>query len=225
MATERRGRFSNAEDHEVRAKYGHLTTAQLARQMRRTPESVEKRARVLFAGAPVTGSWEKHELLRLREYLGVASTEQLAVIFRRKPEAVTHVITTLRSKAGGMRAFDRDELADFKRLYGTRVDEDLAAIFGRKVSLIEAQAEELCLSKDKAFTRKIGGRSKMPRWDAASVEKLKELYPTTSNRAIAQQLGRSVKSVVSKAHNLELKKSEERLRNMGRENVSKRYEG
>jgi len=40
---------------------------------------------------------------------------------------------------------------------------------------------------------------------------------------LARRLGRSVKSVVSKAHNLGMKKSDDRLREMGRENVSVRY--
>jgi hypothetical protein len=223
MAAERRGRFTIAEDREVRAKYGLIPTAQLARQMRRQPEAVERRARIVFAGAPVTGRWEKHELVQLREYIGVATPEQLALIFRRTKDTVTQALTTLRSRSGTERPFDRDELVDFKRLYGTRVDVDLAAIFGRKVSMIESEAARLCLSKDKAFVKKTGGRSKMPRWEHEAIEKLKELYADTSNQEIARQLGRSVKSVVSKAHQLGLKKNADRLRQMGAENVAKRY--
>jgi hypothetical protein len=64
----------------------------------------------------------------------------------------------------------------------------------------------------------------MPRWDAAAIEKLRQLYPTTPNLELARVLERSVKSVVSKAHNLGLKKEAERLREMGRENVSLRYQ-
>ncbi|MDP7559887.1 MAG: hypothetical protein QF745_05045, partial [Planctomycetota bacterium] len=56
------------------------------------------------------------------------------------------------------------------------------------------------------------------------IELLRNLYPTTPNLEIAQNLNRSVKSVVSKAHDLKLKKSQERLQSMGRENVSLRYE-
>jgi hypothetical protein len=52
---------------------------------------------------------------------------------------------------------------------------------------------------------------------------LVELYPKTANLDLAQKLNRSVKSVVSKAHNLGLKKEIERLREMGRENVGMRY--
>ena len=63
----------------------------------------------------------------------------------------------------------------------------------------------------------------MPRWDGPAIEALKEFYPKMSNLDLALKLNRSVKSVVSKAHNLGLKKEVERLREMGRENVSLRY--
>jgi hypothetical protein len=49
------------------------------------------------------------------------------------------------------------------------------------------------------------------------------MYNTNSNLEIAQDLQRSVKSVVSKAHNLGLKKSSDRLQEMGRQNVDLRY--
>jgi len=64
----------------------------------------------------------------------------------------------------------------------------------------------------------------MPRWKAEELEILKGTYSSQSNIEIARQLGRSVKSVVSKAHQLRMKKSSERLREMGRENVSVRYQ-
>ena len=63
----------------------------------------------------------------------------------------------------------------------------------------------------------------MPRWKKDELQLLRERYPAHSNLSIAQDLNRSVKSVVSKAHNLGLKKDPARLREMGRENVSLRY--
>jgi hypothetical protein len=88
-------------------------------------------------------------------------------------------------------------------------------------------ADKLTLSKDKAFLSKTKGRSSttMPRWRAEEIAVLRESYPTESNLALARRLGRSVKSVVSKAHHLRLEKSPERLREMGRENVAVRYSG
>jgi hypothetical protein len=64
----------------------------------------------------------------------------------------------------------------------------------------------------------------MPRWSNAELDLLRELYPRTSNLDIAQRLQRSVKSVVSKAHHMGLKKELERLQEMGRENVRLRYQ-
>jgi len=64
----------------------------------------------------------------------------------------------------------------------------------------------------------------MPRWCKEDVARLRELYPETPNLDIAKQLERTLKSVVSKAHDLGLKKSPDRLRDMGRENVALRYQ-
>ena len=63
----------------------------------------------------------------------------------------------------------------------------------------------------------------MPRWRPEELELLRKKYDTESNLEISKKLGRSVKSVVSKAHHLGLKKSDDRLREMGRANVSVRY--
>jgi len=121
--------------------------------------------------------------------------------------------------------WSRNDMADFKRLYGTRTDEDLSRIFGRSVDEIREFAEKLALAKDKAFMRKLKGESstRMPRWTAGEIEFLKREYETRPNLEIAHELDRTVKSIVSKAHNLGLKKSSARLREMGRENVSQRY--
>ena len=64
----------------------------------------------------------------------------------------------------------------------------------------------------------------MPRWKAEELAILRQDYAVESNLEIARRLGRSVKSVVSKAHHLALKKSDDRLREMGRENVKVRYQ-
>ena len=63
----------------------------------------------------------------------------------------------------------------------------------------------------------------MPHWDAAEVKTLKRMYAMSSNLVIARELQRSIKSVVSKAHHLHLRKTPQRLREMGRENVRVRY--
>ena len=181
-------------------------------------------AEKLFPKRTRTGPWTADEVLRLKKYLGATTNEVIARILGRAVDEVDRQITELGriTRDGG---WSRDEVAELKRVYGTRTEEDLSRIFGRRVSEIEAIAAEYALAKDKAFTRKLRGEAatKMPRWTAGELEILKSEYETVANLDLARKLNRSVKSVVSKAHNLGLKKSSERLRAMGRENVSLRY--
>jgi hypothetical protein len=63
-----------------------------------------------------------------------------------------------------------------------------------------------------------------PRWTKEEVALLKRLYRTHSNADIAEILGRKVSSVVFKGHRLGLAKGARRLREMGRENIKRRWE-
>jgi hypothetical protein len=63
-----------------------------------------------------------------------------------------------------------------------------------------------------------------PRWTKEEVSLLKRLYRTHSNAEIAQMLGRKVSSVVFKGHRLGLSKGARRLKEMGRENIRRRWE-
>ena len=63
-----------------------------------------------------------------------------------------------------------------------------------------------------------------PRWTREEVSLLKRLYRTHSNADIAQMLGRKVSSVVFKGHRLGLSKGARRLKEMGRENIRRRWE-
>ena len=143
---------------------------------------------------------------------------------------------------GGNRAQERDVVAlfgsiaihtrqqDFAGTSGGHLlrpgDDDLALVFGRSLDAIRDKANDLCIAKDKAFLRKNSGgkrATRMPRWTEEELDLLRDWYPSHSNLDIAHKLARSVKSVVSKAHNMGLRKDPSRLREMGRENVSLRY--
>jgi len=63
-----------------------------------------------------------------------------------------------------------------------------------------------------------------PRWTKEEVALLRRLYRTHSNAEIAGILGRKVSSVVFKGHRLGLAKGARRLRDMGRENIRKRWD-
>lgn len=113
----------------------------------------------------------------------------------------------------------KEEVEDLKRCYGSTPPWQLVARFSCSVEDLEAKAAELALARNKAA---FPGTRKMPRWDAEAVATLRRLYPRQTNHAIALQLGRSVRAVVCKAHQLGLVKPLEHLAQVGRENMAKR---
>ena len=66
---------------------------------------------------------------------------------------------------------------------------------------------------------------KRPRWTREEVATLRHLYRTQSNAEIAVVLGRTVSSIVFKGYRLGLSKGIRRLKEMGRENINKRWHG
>lgn len=223
-STPRRGRWSQAEQNRLKELYGLRRDAAIARDLNRPVASVRRMAEKLFPAEVRTGPWTSAEVVRLKKYLGASSPAVIARILGRTVEEVEKQIAAL-GKVRLDRSWTREEIVELKRLFGTRTNEDLSRIFSRSVEDIETTAAEYSLAKDKAFVRKLKGEAatRMPRWTAAEIEILREHYENSSNLDLARRLRRSVKSVVSKAHNLGLRKSTERLRAMGRENVSLRY--
>ena len=65
---------------------------------------------------------------------------------------------------------------------------------------------------------------KRPRWTREEISTLKRLYRSKSNADIARVLGRSVSSIVFKGYRLGLSKGVRRLKEMGRENINKRWQ-
>ena len=220
----RRGRWSQAEIARLKELYGLRDDEAIARDLNRPIASVRKMAEQVFPETNRTGPWTAGEVRELKKYLGATGTQVIARILGRPEDEVRTQVTNLGRIQKG-EDWSQEETADFKRLYGTRTNKDLAVIFGRSEDQIHEFAEVLCLAKDKAFLRKLTDRppTKMPRWTAAEIEMLRVAYPVRSNLDIAQELNRSVKSVVSKAHILGLKKDRSRLQEMGRQNVSLRY--
>ena len=221
----RRGRWSQAEQARLKELYGLRDDSAIARELKRPVASIRRMAEKLFSGPEHSGPWTANEVLELRRYLGATTPEVIARILGRSRNEVQERILELgRIQKHG--EWTREELAELKRIYGTRTDEDLSRVFSRPVSDLQKIAAELALAKDKAFVRKLVGEAatRMPRWRAEELAILARDYPVLPNLELARVLGRSVKSVVSKAHHLGLKKTEERLRTMGRENVSLRYQ-
>lgn len=222
----RKGPWSHREHELIKQQYGKLSDQALARRLNRPLASLRTQLARIFDGKPRrTGPWQPSELLELKDLLGRAEIEVVARRLRRAQSDIENRIELMR---GAVRAhpWTSDEKQQLKRDFGSRTDRDLSLILAQPVSAIVAMAEELCLSKDKTFLHRAEGvrHVRMPRWSEAEIEQLRELYPTHPNEEIARILNRSTKSVVSKAHDLELKKSKERLREMGQENVRLRHE-
>ncbi len=218
--------WSEADLDALRASFGQKEETFLARELGRSVEDVRAKAAELFSSEPASGPWSTQDVETLRRFLGGVDSNLLAKMLGRTVEDLEGKLVELATTLSDA-PLSSPELILFKRQYGTRADEDLAIIFGRTLDRIQAEAGRLCLSKDKAYMRrKTSGteRTRMPRWTDPELQVLRQLYPGESNLQIAQQLGRSVKSVVSKAHNLGLKKDKARLEEMGRQNVRLRYD-
>lgn len=224
-STPRRGRWSQAELAQLKEMYGLRDDKAIARELRRSEASVRSMANTVFEGEAKTGPWTDEDVAKLKKYLGRSSLDVVSKVLGRTQEDIEQVLEELAQEQKDS-PWTQEEIGEFKRLYGTRTDDALALIFGRPAEAICQQAEILRLAKDKAFLRRVRGKTestRMPRWRPDELKLLEELYPTHSNLEIAQTLNRSVKSVVSKAHHLGIKKDPARLREMGRENVSLRY--
>lgn len=222
----RKGPWSHREHELIKQHYGKISDQALARRLNRPLASLRTRLVRLFDGKPRrTGPWQPSELQELKDLLGRADLEVIARRLRRSQSELENRIELLR---GSVKAhpWTSEEKQQLKRDYGSRTDRVLSLILAQPVQEIAAMAAELCLSKDKTFLHRAEGieHVRMPRWSEEEIQRLRELYPDHRNEDIARILNRSTKSVVSKAHDLELKKSKDRLREMGKENVRLRHE-
>jgi hypothetical protein len=231
----RRGRWSAAEDRKLLDLFGTRDDVSLARRLRRPVPSVRRRVQALLEKRrPVRrGPWLDGEVERLRRSLGVVTLPLLARIVERRESDVRSKIDEL-ARSIRTDPWEGGELRFLKSYFGSREDGVLAIVLGRTVEAVQRMARQLGLAKDRAFLRRLQRSgvsaqqraplpSRTPRWTAREVSRLRELYAHHSNLEIAVLLGRSVKSVVAKAHGLGLRKSSERLERMGRSNVALRY--
>jgi len=225
------GKLSANERALIESYYGERLLSRLALLMSRDVAFVERAAETVFPPCEDVPArpWREEDAEKLRRCLGILPVEGLARVLRRNSEDVTAKVVelkVLRKRTGAWSHADRMRLQD---IYGTRPDEALAIVFRRSVRSIQKQAAELQLAKDKAYLaslRPAGSverASRMPRWSDEELALLRKHYPDRPALEVARLLGRTRKSVVSKAHALGIRKSAKRLREMGRENVSFRY--
>lgn len=222
----RKGPWSHREHELIRQHYGKLSEQTLARRLNRPLASLRTQLARLYDDKPRrSGPWLPSELAELKDLLGRAETVVIARRLGRTPGEVEQLMQRLRQEVRE-HEWTAEEKQQLKRDYGSRSDRDLSLILAQPVEAIQRLAAELCLSKDKTYLHRAEGvqHVRMPRWSEEQIALLRELYPDHSNEEIARVLDRSTKSVVSKAHDLELKKSSARLRVMGQENVRQRHE-
>lgn len=231
----KRGNWSVEELSRLKAQLGRKPIEQLARELRRTPETVLQRARQLFPQKTRPGRLSRSEEAELRTMVGVADLQTMSLVLRRNQEEILNALDrwARRDRKG---RFQPWEIKHLKRFYPCRPDWALCLVHSRELPVIRKKAAELCLGRDKRCDSVIlpgfepivefypPAPVRMPRWEAHEVRLLRKLYPGHANLEIAQELGRSVKSVVAKASELGLKKTPKRLRQMGRENVAVRHD-
>lgn len=179
---------------------------------------------MVFAGPRRRQPWHDTDDQVLRRGLGVVPDADLALALRR-------TIKDLRARAAHLRGqrvsrpWTRADEAHLRRVYGTRTLSVLEVCLNRTGEEIEAAAARLCLRKDRRFVARARGRSSVPRWTADDVARLRALYPTQDNLAIAAAMRRSVQSVANKASMLGLKKRKRWLRQVGRLSAVRRWGG
>jgi hypothetical protein len=181
-----------------------------------------RQAVVTFGSRVQRGPWTAADDAALRRGYGALDLSSLALVLGRSQGAVERRVRQLRRlRRSG--PWTSEDLRSLRAWYGTRDDRDLELCLGRGAEAIAAKAAELQLakSKDRGDARP-GSVARMPRWTAADVALLRELYSAHDSLAVARRLGRSVTSVANKAHRLGLSKSPAVLRAMGRRNVALR---
>lgn len=224
----RRGNWSVQELERLRLLLPRRGVDAVALLLRRSADSVHRKAMEMLRAAPARGEWSAAEEAMLRDGFGVLETRLLAAMLGRTAADVRQRAAALR---GRLRCgpWTHAERLRLKELYATRTDEVLEVAMQRSRVEIAAMAEDLCLAKDKRFAasapRPRAVRTAMPRWTAPDVERLIAQYPLADNLEIARLLGRTVTSVANKAHQLGLRKCPEVLADIGRSNVTWRYSG
>jgi hypothetical protein len=217
----RRGNWSPAELERLRRLFPLSPLAHVARLLRRSVASVQRRARTLFRRRTHAGPWDAREDGIVRRAFGVLDLRDLAVVLARTQRDVRARIEWLRTRiAGGPWTAAEDCL--LKRCYGSRPDVDLELCLLQPLAAIRGAADRLCLAKDKRGPARAAGRASMPRWSEAELTLLRRLYPEGDSVEIARRLRRSTKSVVNQANRIGISKAQEARAAICRRNVAMR---
>lgn len=230
----KRGNWSSEELIKLRETYGRRPLGQLSRELRRSKVAIVHRAKVIFSAAARPGKPNAEDEAVIREMVGITDVETMASVVKRRPGELTKLLQVWAHEERRGR-FQTWELRYLKACFASRPDWAVALVLGRNTTVIRKRARGLCLGKDRRlesvslgflgdFIDKVPQPPiRMPRWTQDEIAVLSRLYANRSNLQLAQVLGRSVKSVIAKANEVGLRKTQARLEAMGRENVQVRH--
>lgn len=233
----RRGNWLVTELERLRTLLPRRGVEDTAKLLRRSVDSVTRKAVSLLRQPARRGPWTRSDDERLRESWGVLEPRLLGLLLGRPTAEVVRRASELAAdlRDGPWTQQERHRLKD---CFGTRSEEALQVVIGRPIAEILEQARQQCLAKDKRFAARRqraqqqvspasgsrpGSAGKMPRWTPVQVAELVRIYADRDNLTVAKALGRSVNSVANKAYQLGLKKSPGLLADIGRSNVAARY--
>lgn len=146
----RRGNWSVQELERLRSLLPNRGVEQTALLLRRSSDSVLRKALDLLRVPPRKGAWTESDDWQLRQAWGAVELRLLAPMLGRPTSEVGRRANHLRQQlAKG--EWTRTELRLLKRLYGTRTDADLEVSLMRSRTEIATAAKGLCLAKDKRF--------------------------------------------------------------------------
>ncbi len=193
--------------------------------LRRTPESVRRRAVQLLTSPPRCGEWTMADDEAFCIAWGALEIRLVAAMLGRQTADVSRRASVLRA-ARRHGAWTHKEDLLLKRLFGTRSTRDLEVCMQRSTADIEVRAAQLCLHKDKHYLHGVAAKkasARAPRWTVKEVELLRALYSDRENLEIARMMGRSVVSVANKAWQIGLHKGRQAREQIGRNNVAFRF--
>jgi hypothetical protein len=104
--------------------------------------------------------------------------------------------------SGPPKKWSSEEIDRLRQVYGTKPVEDVASLLGRTKKSVASKAKTLRLGKRKF-------------WTPEELDRVRELYPHLATSEVAKALGRSELSVYQAADKLGLRKTPERLKQVG----------
>ena len=104
----KRGQWSVEELTKLREGYGRRPLGQLARELRRTRETVRQRAMQLLTGRLRVGKLTEDERADLRRMVGVADLETMALVLGRSEEDVLEAATNPDDVKLAMRGIEQE---------------------------------------------------------------------------------------------------------------------